>query len=310
MTVETKEIRQLLDFERCELGSSLDTSGENPSVSVWKDRGDQLLRLGDATSATSYYEMALGRSSAVSIGSTIIVQRGGFPKVAEVDCLEDDSVDITIVDSGEEAVIRPSDILLGILDRDHEKFQERILLNLARCMLQLSDIDTINRPKYLKSAILACSLTITVSHFHDSESANNTNYLSGNTQTALHLRAKAQSGLSKWPNAIADAKRLIKAGNKQGSQLLEALQRNKLRQVKKDKKLSKAVAKWVQTATSESVSEKEKNDQFTLESSSSPRPNVEEETVSQTNPPLVSSSFLIVLSLIAAYLIQKMLNGY
>jgi hypothetical protein len=300
--VEILEVQQLLPFER---SNPSESSEEGDSVSLWKDRGDQLLRLGDASSAASYYEAAISKSSTISIGGTIVVQMKGFPKIAEVDCVEDESVDVTIVDSGDEATIPKSEILLGILEPDNDKLQERILLNLARCMLHLSEIDSMNRPRFLKSAVLACSVVVTISPFHVGQERDDTNELSANVQTALLLRAKAQGGLSKWPNAMTDAKKLIKAGNEQGRKLLESFERKKKQRAKMDKKLSKAVCQWVQTATAESVSD-------SRESSSTPESPQAVQALSearrQTKQSLISSSlFSIILPLIAAFLIRKMI---
>lgn len=311
--VDMDEIQELQPFEKSSyVESSSPSADDNDCVSLWKDRGDQLLRLGDASSAVSYYEVALGKSSFISIGCTVVVQSKGFPKIAEVDCVEDESIDLTIVDSGYEATIHKSEILLGILEPDKEKLQERLLLNLARCMLQLSEIDTTNRPRYLKSAVLACSLVITISTFHDNEGQEpddrNNNELSTNDQTALLLRAKAQGGLSKWPHAIADAKKLCKAGNEKGRKLLEGLERKKREQAKKDKRLSKEVCRWVQNATAESVSDNPE--------SSSPTnpelPGVTAPAVPEARPQTKQSSTLsfllsIVLPLVAAFLIQKVI---
>jgi hypothetical protein len=306
--VNILEVQELLLFEKL----SSTESSEDSNVSLWKDRGDQLLRLGDASSAASYYEAAISKSSTISIGGTIVVQIKGFPKIAEVDCVEDESVDVTIVDSGDEATIPKSEILLGLLEPDNDKLQERILLNLARCMLHLSEIDTMNRPGYLKSAVLACSLVVTISPFHEGQEhhADDTNErLSANAQTALLLRAKAQADLSKWPNAMADAKKLIRAGNEQGRKLLESFERKKKQRAKLDKKLSKAVCRWVQTATAESVSDNCEESSITPESPQ--EVHVLPEARRQTKQSLISSSLLsiIIIPLIATFLIQKMIFG-
>jgi hypothetical protein len=294
-TIGTEQLQELLPFEE----TSTEEVPENDSIGLFKDRGDQLLRLGDASSAASYYEVALAKSSHVSIGGTVVVPIKGFPKIAEVDCVEEDMVDVTIVDTGDEATIRISEVLISILEPDPDKLQERILLNLARCMLQLSDIDGRNKPKYLKSAVLACTLAMTLSSFHDDEDGDP---ITVNAQTALILRVKAQSGLSKWRNAMADAKRLDKAGNGQGRKLLDSIERQKKQQVKKDKKLSKAVAQWVSTATSESVSETIPE----LPSSTSTQTaNELPEVKNETQQSLIASPMFIILALLAAFLIQK-----
>ena len=105
--------------------------------------------------------------------------------------------------------------------------------------------------KYLKSVVLACTLVLSILSFRDSEKGPS----SDSAQNALVLRANAQLGLSKWSHAMADAKRLIKLEHPQGSKLLARIEREKKIQANQDKKLVKAVSRWVQKATTESVSD-------------------------------------------------------
>jgi hypothetical protein len=261
-----EEVRPLLEFETTENSSPSQSTSTTDvslqlSISTWKDRGDTLLRLGDASSATSYYERALYQSNQVSIGSTIIISIQGFPKIAEVDCIEDESdddgsppptttnLDVTIVDTGEEKSIKSTSVLIGILDSDPEKLQERIFLNLARCMLQLADLDSGGgrRSKYLKAAVLATTLVIAIASYRDHNDEDSK--VAPNAQTAMILRVKAQSGLSKWPNAMADAKQLVKAGNDQGVKLVASLERQKKLVARTDKKLAKEMCRLVESST-------------------------------------------------------------
>jgi hypothetical protein len=236
--------------------STLKPLMKKSAIVLWKERGDQILRLGDPSSATSYYEKALFNSSNLSIGGTIIISIEGFPRIAEVDCVEDDDgiIDVTLVSNGEERTVKISAVLFCIMERDDDLFQERILLNLTRCMLQLSELDVVNRPKYLKSAILSTTIAITISSFRqqqdDNDDDDDQSLLQANAQTALVLRVKAYSGLSKWSKATADAKRLTKNGNKQqGNKLLSSIERKKKLQLKTDKKLAKDICRLVQSAT-------------------------------------------------------------
>ncbi|CAB9531421.1 expressed unknown protein (Partial), partial [Seminavis robusta] len=136
-TVELSELQALLDFE-------LTTEKHSDDVAVWKERGDQLLRLGDASAACSYYEAALRLSSILQVGSAIVMKAGGHAKIADVDCLDDDDdddgIEISLAD-GQDLKISEADIYLCILyNDDEEHLQERILLNLTRCMLQLAEL--------------------------------------------------------------------------------------------------------------------------------------------------------------------------
>jgi hypothetical protein len=289
-TVAMDQIQELLAFE------TDNASPDENSINTWKERGDQLFRLGDAASAVPYYEMALNLSTHVDIGGTVILLTKGFPTLAEIDCAEDDSLDITIVKTGEESTIKKSDVVLGIQESDEEKLQDRILLNLARCMLQLTEVDGANRPKYFKAAVLACSLVLTIASYREDDGSKN-------FQTALYIRSKAQSGLSKWPHAIADAKKLGKLGNDQGPKLLATIEKQKKVQVKQDKNLAKAVSRWVQTATAESVSEDKEPASATPDGKTSPQSNDPQPRQALTFPNLP-----ILLALLAAFLIHNFLD--
>jgi hypothetical protein len=291
-----QDIHECLPFER-NFSSGHDSLHSStplpatPSCTTWKDYGDQLLRLGDPSAAASYYERALFESSCISIGGTIIVNVDGFPKLADVDCIEGNTVDITILESGEEQSVKKSSVLLGIMGSDPGKVQERTLLNLARCMVQLSDMDIVNRVKYLKSAVLATTLVVTISSFQRDEKEqqfaqeSSSSLISNNAQTALIIRAKAQIGLAKWPQAKQDATKLVKVGNEQGQKLLSTIDRKKKLQVKTDKKLAKEMCRLVQSSTTNSV--RPQNDVIDVVSSSEE----EDDDTSTTASSSLSSSY-------------------
>jgi hypothetical protein len=295
-TMKLSRIQPLLDFESEE--QSPEVEDQIQAIALWKDRGDQLLRTGDPTTAIPYYEMALARSSVISIGASVICSVQGYPKVAEIDYLEDDTVDAMFVDSGDDKTISRSDILICILENTN-LWQERILLNLARCLLQQADIDRANRAKYLKAAILACTLVLSICSFHDADGRE----FSDMAQTALQLRAKAYISLSKWPHATADAKRLKELGHVQGKKLLDSIERARTQQAKRDKKLVKAISRLVATATSESVSEKDDVTKF--EETSQPEDGASSISTSKPALFILSSPLLIIVSLIAAFFLQK-----
>ena len=260
VTVKVESVEGLLPFETNSRVNSDDSRNDSDcSIAMWKERGDQLLRLGDASAAATYYEKALFDSSSVSIGGTIVVSVEGFPRIAEVDCVDDEEIDVTLVHNQEEKTLKESSVLLAILEDDPTKLQERILLNLARCMLQLSDLDAANRPRYLKSAVLASTLAISVSSFrkeHGDAADEQPLRLPANAQTALMLRCKAYSGLSRWAMATSDARKLLKSGRdeQQGRKLLVSIERKKNLQSKADKRLAKEICLLVQSATAASES--------------------------------------------------------
>ena len=322
VNVKIDAIQALLPFENennnnnnnnTNTDTDIDTPNESEStlkpfekkksaIILWKERGDQILRLGDPSSATSYYEKALFNSSNLSIGGTIIISVEGFPRIAEVDCVEVDDggiIDVTLVSNGEERTVKKSAVLLSIMERDDDLLQERILLNLTRCMLQLSELDVVNRPKYLKSAILSTTIAITISSFRqqqqdddDDNDDDDQSLLQANAQTALVLRVKAYSGLSKWSKAIADAKTLLKNGNiQQGNKLLSSIERKKKLQLKTDKKLAKDICRLVQSAT-EATTTTTTVETTTADSNGSSSSRSIEKSVSSTKSSSSSSSSL------------------
>eukprot|EP00980_Cylindrotheca_fusiformis_P024241 scaffold11677_cov98-Cylindrotheca_fusiformis.AAC.1 len=325
-TVPLEELRPLFPFEEeaAECPSDISRQELLSMIATRKEQGDTLLRCGDAASAVSYYEEALRASNIPSIGSSVIVKVEGFPKIAEIDCIDDENddtadqtstttaptMDITLVESGIEMTI--SQYLLGILQCDPDRLQERILLNLARCMLQLADLlERKHRPEYIKAAVLACTLAITVSTFWDENNETTTTTPTTTVPTALALRAKAYGFLSKWPHAMADAKRLLRMEDTkqqaQGKKLLESLQKRKQYQVKTDKKLAKAVAKLVHSATSEI---EESSMMVSHQNDETDENHAEEESSSQKEPTASTtqiSLFFTLLVIAAAILIQKVL---
>lgn len=255
-TTDVSSLRPPLEFESTE--GYLEEASDVPK---WKDRGDQLLKLGDASKACEYYEMALRLSSILQVGATAVVKTGGRAKLADIDCLEeddDDAIEVSMQDSGEEKVIKEAEVLLCLLDNGEEDhLQERILLNLARCLLQLGDLAkhqdmaSERRPKYQKSAVLATTLALTIAEHCNKN--NNDNLLTKYARTALLLRGQAQAGLGKFQNAIADTKRVIQIEpqHKEATKQLKILQGQHQRLKHVDRKLVKSMCKWVQTATNE-----------------------------------------------------------
>lgn len=259
--VPASDITPLLDFETTPslqdfvLARTTQTETLPSSLAVWKERGDKLLRLGDPSSAALYYETGLQiylSRSAVSVGSSVIVNVSGHAKIADVDCINDDSLDITLEENQHEQTIKMSDILICILEPDPEQLQERLLLNLARCMLQLADDDDYetsssdsvkHRSAYWKATVLASTLALTCASHHNPNNQT--------TLTALLLRGQAHLALSKCSHAMADVKKLLSLSpkNTEGLKLRRDVERRQQQRVNSDKKLVKEICKLVQTAT-------------------------------------------------------------
>ena len=232
-----------------------------------KEQGDALLRLKDYSAAVAQYEAALGLTSSLELGGTMIIDDGtGRTVLAEVDCIDEEeegstkcTADVTIVGSGDEKTVDASkDILLCLLDNDAgERLQERILLNLSRCLLQLADIDgsanVVRATKYRKAAVLGCTLALTCTSYAG-ESGGDGDI--GTESKARLIRAGAYLDLGKSKHATADAKRVLKAdaGNAQAKKLLRNIERREILRKRTDKKLAKDVCKWVNTATNAATS--------------------------------------------------------
>lgn len=326
-TVDISDVKALLDFEN-EKDGTLQHSETNyiESIPIMKECGDQLLRLGDPSTACSYYEMALHLSSILQVGSSVIVKEGGHAVVADVDCLDDDDIEVTMVTTEEEKVIQEKNILLCILHNDlgedgHK--QERILLNLARCLLQLAEVAkhqemaSVRRPQYLRSAVLAATLASTISEHHNAEETTCVVTFSSLHQTALLLRSKAQAGLSKFPNAITDMKRLLSKHpeHKEGLKQMQSLQTQMQRQKHVDKKLVKSMCKLVSAATDNPVSDsmeislvaEERQGHFNI------APPDDKRTAADVPASMVVRSvynvvLFLILPLLFAYVLQGLLN--
>ena len=232
-----------------------------PTPASLKEQGDALLRLNDYSAAVSRYEAALALTSSLDLGGTVIINDGtGRTVLAEVDCIDEEeggtkcTADVTIVGSGDEKTVDASkDVLLCILDDDDERLQERILLNLSRCLLQLAEIggsaNNTHATKYRKAAVLGCTLALSCESHAGTESDGNGGI--GTERKARLIRAGAYLDLGKSKHATADAKRVLKvdADNAQAKKLLRNIERRDMQRKRTDKKLAKDVCKWVNTAT-------------------------------------------------------------
>jgi len=324
-TAHLTDMKPLLDFEQLPPNpSNMDDPAE---VSRYKERGYQLLRLGDPSTACSFYEMALYCSSILQIGSTVIVKRRGRARLADIDCLDDETGDIDVSmaqdeeEGEEETVVQEKDVLLCILFGDEEQhLQERILLNLARCLLQVADIakhETLasdRRLRYLKSAILATTLVLVVAGHHKRENdGTGAADLSSLEQTALILRSQAQAGVSKFQSAMADIKRLLGLvpGHKEGQKQMKQLQAQMKRQKEVDKKLIKSMCKLVQTAATDNPVSNNWNDEDASEDGFNKNGAVESTNGDTSNTACSTmTAFISITYHVVVYLILPVLFAY
>lgn len=256
-TVSLDVLEDPLEFERG-LARAIDPE---LSVEIWKGYGDDLLRLGDAAAAVNYYDHALKLSSVLQIGASVLVKAQGFAKVALVDCIDEDgTIDVSMATTEEEASVKEEEILVCIQEPRGSHIQEKLLLNIARCLLQLSEVTFVpqRRPVYLKKAVLCSTLVLSIlEHFAEEQVASAENKTE---KAALLLRSKAQMNLSKFQHADRDLKRLMKleAGSREAQRLYRELEKLK----KADKKLVKDMCRWVQNASKETVSENPKRQEL------------------------------------------------
>ena len=248
-TFSNDELCSLLPIEKNQEALQIESTTVE-EINIWKKRGDDLLRLGDAVAAVPFYEVALKLSSLIQIGGSILLKEGGKIKVAEIDCIDEDegTIDISMEESGEERTIKDErEIQLCILDPDTECLQERILLNLSRCFLQIAETLPVLsfRSKYLQSAFVSCTLALSIDSFHKSDADG---VPSSTVKNALLLRSKAYASLNKYPYAIADMKRLLSLDphNKEAKRRLREFERQKVVTAKTEKKLVKEMCQWVQ----------------------------------------------------------------
>jgi hypothetical protein len=250
LTVSKSELQCLHQFE-------LLASPDEKNPSVWKERGDTILKLGDASSAIPYYERSLELSSRVQVGSTVLIVKKDDVIMAEVDCLDDDTADVTYVESNDEAVVPLKSIRL-VISVEHTDLQVRVLLNLARALLQVADFDNslLSRPSlYRDGAILACSLAHAI--LLTDEAGDTSPFL----VSTLFLRSKAQAGRAKWQASLNDVDLLLKLKpqSKEGRIWRKELLGLIAQSERANKRLVKSMCRWIQLTTEDGapVSEEE-----------------------------------------------------
>ena len=147
-----------------------------------------------------------------------------------------------MVDTGEDKTIPVDSVLLAL---DDSRLQEKILLNLARCLSMLGDSTASLRQRsaYLKASVLASSMALVIVDHHEENSASRV--------TALLLRSKTQTKLAKYAHALADVKEILRTSpqHQEALRQQQEIQRLQIRKEKADRKLVKEVCGWVNKAT-------------------------------------------------------------
>ena len=179
--------------------------------------------------------------------------------------------DVTLL-SGDEATVNRKDILLAVWSKDDTFKQIKILLNLSRCLLKLADTDTTRgnsscvgelksstiktrQEKYRLRAVLGSSLALTLCEYHELESSDETSLeLTSLMEKVRIVRARTFMCLRKLRNATVDIKKVLaqNSTNREADGLLAEIRAMEQHNKTLDKKISKEVCRWVQTATSSS----------------------------------------------------------
>ena len=269
------DLIELLPFEDKSGNEIADSLATAEKVELYKSRGDQLLRLNDYTCAAAYYEAALSfiaSKSNVSIGGTLIARKNGDAVIADVDCIDADQYDVTFTSQDgeeEETTIPLKDILCSIWCKDETFLQPRCLLNLSRCLVKLAEIDstsgnvgcagqrkrTTRQEKYRSSAVLGCSITITLcEHLKESTASPDVPLLDSLIGKARLIRSRAFIGRNMLRHALVDAKKVTTQDpdDKDALKLIAEIKAIEARSKLLDKKISREVCRWVKKATTTS----------------------------------------------------------
>ena len=203
------------------------------------------------------------------------MNREGHSTIAEVDYIEENdgngttSYDVTLLPAGDEATIDRKDILLAVWSKDDTFKQIKILLNLSRCLLKLADTDNTRgnsscvgetnssttktrKDKYRQRAVLGSSLALTLCEYHEPDGSDETTLdLMGKARI---VRGRAFIGMRKLRNATVDIKKVLAQNStyREADFLLAEIKAIEQHSKSLDKKISKEVCRWVQTATSSS----------------------------------------------------------
>lgn len=233
-------------------------SGESTlSTEELKEKADSLLVMRDPASAVEYYEEALKSISKIEIGGYVAYNKNGHAIIAEVDCVDsdDDTVDVTLLETGEEEILSTKKIIMGIhLQQEHIILQCKIMLNMTRCFLFLSDIESneVGRTSQVqslrKAAVKSTTLSLSCCSLIEDET------LQLNLEAKIrYLRAKAYCDSGKFDHARNDLRLILKNDpkNKAALSLMDDLGSKVKQKKKQDRALAKGMCRWIDKVTNE-----------------------------------------------------------
>ena len=275
------------------------------SAEAWKARGDALLRLGDCVAAIEAYEASLRAVGGArpELGGTVVVERGGRPTLAEVDCLEAEegeggkagagagagagpggTADVTLVEGaedGQEATVGLGEVLLCLPGGGAAAvgLQERVLLNLARCLLRIADPaedpagvppppSSLRAATCRRAAVLGCSLALACGRHRaaiggsdagsdgdgggDGGGGGNAGDAPTTEEKARLIRSAAYLALGRLRHASADARHVLarlRPGSAGAERQLARVRREARRRKRTDRRLARDVCGWVKAVT-------------------------------------------------------------
>lgn len=272
--VPLSSLLPLLPFELLDPNEHLPTdvaptTTKPVTATTLKERGDTLLRLHDPSAALPYYEGALSLTSTIDLGTTVLLHQNGTPPVvpAEVDCIEvvhdgpGLEIDVTYVPDGGEGTVSDRDVALGVCpeEGDGRSLQGRILLNITRCCLYLSDIDvrhgrsSTRAAVYRRAAVVGSTLVIAIDDLSLPSSLVGDRDGDGLRWTvkARLLRAEAYLGIGKDKRAEVDLRKVLDGdrGCRDARRLLKELERVRHNKRTGDRRLAKEMCCWIDGAT-------------------------------------------------------------
>jgi tetratricopeptide (TPR) repeat protein len=241
-------------------------------VDALKDQGNVLFKLNDHGAAFARYKAALKLAEpVVSVGAAVLVRQpnGFFP--AMVADLEGGRAEVMFEhDDSEEDGVETSR-LVAMASAENAAAQRALYLNMARCKQQLGDHKVAQL--YSTVAVVLCRLHV---DRHESGQqrqgaagggasgdgdaaavagapapAANAAAAQASLLKALYFRAQVQLSMHHFRHACADAERvlLLDPENKPAQRLRAKVEVQAQQSLKKDRKLAKDVAKWVEAAT-------------------------------------------------------------
>eukprot|EP00978_Attheya_sp_CCMP212_P025433 scaffold81762_cov46-Attheya_sp.AAC.4 len=255
--VPMKDLTALLPFEKAKQEEVRSSPAE------YKQWGDSLFQLKDFSVACSYYEASLEAMACKQLqlgGSLVVKSSDGRPLLAELDYIDSSTaaLDVMICADSSECTVSRKDVLMCLMESDDDRLNERVLLNLSRCLLQLANMEDASAnmrasEAYRKSAVLGCTLAICCAlHYKSSNEDDSSSKVT--EEKARILRATSYIALRKYPHASADLRNILMKLNpnsKQALKLSRELEHQQAQAKLSSRKLAKEMCKWVQHATGE-----------------------------------------------------------